>query len=99
MALIEMPTEKRGAKVLLPPEISSRYKIILSGDNLEGKERGHPVRLSAQREQPPKKLVQQSLRGLRPPADRMSALRFGVGYGINPSSFPSCRWFPCSWLI
>jgi hypothetical protein len=37
-------------------------------------ERGHPVRLSAQRERIPTASVSPDLSGLRPLADRMSAL-------------------------
>jgi hypothetical protein len=53
-------------------------------------ERGHPVRLSAQREHfLPKPILQaKDLRGLRPLADRMSALRnfFGKNgtFGASP---------------
>jgi hypothetical protein len=44
-------------------------------------ERGHPVRLSAQREQPLKVILFVSLSVLRPLADKMSALQV-----LTPSS-------------
>jgi hypothetical protein len=48
-------------------------------------ERGHPVRLSAQRE-PPHEISKQSLSVLRPLADRMSALHWCAG---KPELFQS----------